>query len=76
MANPHELACRLLKLEQQLRAYEKLHAGELSELWKNLNECKQAVADIVSSDEPDRCDRAKNPEPPDHPTERTAAQHH
>jgi|GEM_PF-2766375 hypothetical protein len=47
-----DIACRLLKFEQQLRAYERLHAGELAELWQTLNECKQIVADIVSSDEP------------------------
>jgi len=46
-----DLACRLLKFEQQLKAYEKLHATELTELWQTLNDCKEAVATIVSSDE-------------------------
>ena len=47
----HDLACRLLKVEQQLKAYEKLHTGELAELWQALNECKAAVADVISSQE-------------------------
>lgn len=47
-----DLACHLLKIEQQLRAYEKLHAGELAEMWHTLNVCKQAIADIASADEP------------------------
>lgn len=47
-----DLACHLLKLEQQLKAYEKLHAGELAEMWHTLNVCKQAIANIASSNEP------------------------
>ncbi len=46
------LACHLLKLEQRLIAYEKLHANELAEMWHTLNVCKQAIADIASADEP------------------------
>ncbi len=46
------LACDLLKLEQRLKAYEKLHANELAEMWHTLNVCKQALADIASADEP------------------------
>jgi hypothetical protein len=46
------LACHLLKLEQRLKAYEKLHANELAEMWHTLNVCKQAIADIASADEP------------------------
>ncbi len=49
---PDDVACRLLKLEQQLRAYEALHAGELAELWQNLNECKRALTSIISCNEP------------------------
>ncbi|HET7010445.1 MAG TPA: hypothetical protein VFI11_06690 [Anaerolineales bacterium] len=41
---PVDLASRLLRFEQQLQAYQKLHADELAELWRSLNECKQAVA--------------------------------
>ncbi len=47
-----DLACHLLKLEQRLKAYEKLHANELAEMWHTLNVCKQAIADIASADEP------------------------
>jgi hypothetical protein len=46
-----DLACQLLKLEQQLVAYEKLHTTELAELWHTLNKCKQTIADSVSSDD-------------------------
>jgi hypothetical protein len=45
------IACQLLKFEQQLKAYEKLHTGELTELWQTLNDCKQALAAIVSASE-------------------------
>lgn len=48
-----DLACHLLKLEQQLKAYEKLHAGELAEMWHILDVCKQAIADIAAANEPD-----------------------
>lgn len=44
MEHPAELASRLLRFEQQLKAYQKLHEDELAELWRSLNECKQAVA--------------------------------
>ena len=43
MIQPANLAGRLLKLEQQLKAYQKLHEDELAELWRVLNECKQTV---------------------------------
>ena len=39
-----DLASRVLRFEQQLQAYQKLHADELAELWRTLNECKQAIA--------------------------------
>ena len=45
------IACQLLKLEQQLKAYEKLHADELTELWQTLNDCKQVLAAIDSASE-------------------------
>ncbi len=51
MTQPEELARRLLKVEQQLKAYQKLHAEEFEELWQTLNDCKQAIADGVSSPE-------------------------
>ena len=44
MLQPDDIASRLLRFEQQLQAYQKLHADELAELWRTLNECKQAVA--------------------------------
>ncbi len=52
MAHSDGLAGRILKLEQQLAAYERLHAGELAELWQALNECKRAIADDVLGREP------------------------
>ncbi len=48
MAQTGGLACQLLKLEQQLQSYERLHASEMAELWQILNECKRAVADVFS----------------------------
>lgn len=45
MAQPTDLAFQVLKLEQQLEAYQKLHAEELGELWRILNECKRTLAD-------------------------------
>jgi hypothetical protein len=47
-----DLACHLLKLELRLKAYERLHAGELAEMWHTLNVCKQAIAHIASANEP------------------------
>jgi S-methylmethionine-dependent homocysteine/selenocysteine methylase len=44
MVDPETLASRLLKLEQQLSAYEKLHADELTELRQALNEYRREVA--------------------------------
>jgi len=43
MTQLNELASRLLRLEQQLTAYQKLHADELAEMWRILNECKRAL---------------------------------
>ena len=43
MTQLNDLASRLLKFEQQLTAYQKLHDDELAELWRVLNECKHAV---------------------------------
>jgi hypothetical protein len=36
-----DLAARLLRFEQQLQAYQKLHGDELAELWRELNDCKR-----------------------------------
>ncbi len=44
MTQVADLASRLLRFEQQLQAYQKLHTDELAELWRTLNECKQAIA--------------------------------
>ena len=44
MSSPDNVANRLLKLELQLKAYQKLHEDELAELWKSLDECKQWIA--------------------------------
>jgi len=45
VSQPADIAAsRLLRFELQLQAYQKLHAEELAELWRTLNECKQAVA--------------------------------
>jgi len=43
MTQFNNLASRLLKFEQQLAAYQKLHADELAELWRVLDECKCAL---------------------------------
>ncbi len=58
MAHPDGLAGRVLKLEQQLAAYEKLHAGELAELWQALNECKRAIAADLLDHERNRAEQA------------------
>ncbi len=53
MIQPANLAGRLLRLEQQLKAYQKLHEDELAELWRVLNECKLTVAALEEyTDEP------------------------
>jgi len=44
-------ASRLLRFEQQLEAYQKLHANEFAELWRGLNECKRQIADTLSEQE-------------------------
>jgi hypothetical protein len=49
MGQPTDLAFQVLKLEQQLEAYQKLHAEELGELWRILNECKRTLADLAET---------------------------
>jgi hypothetical protein len=44
MGLPNDLASRLLRLELQLDAYQKLHSEELLELRQALNACKRAIA--------------------------------
>lgn len=56
MPDHADIACRLLRFEQQLKAYEKLHADELAELWRTLNECKQLIAALSQA--------AEAPQPP------------
>ncbi len=46
------LASRVLKVEQKIEAYQELHAGELAELWQELNECKRQIAVSVSDQAP------------------------
>lgn len=48
MTQLKDLACRLLRVEQQLIAYQKLHTDELAELWQTLDKCKQAIAATLS----------------------------
>jgi hypothetical protein len=38
-----DVAGQVLRFEQRLEAYQKLHAEELTELWQVLNECKRAI---------------------------------
>ena len=52
-----DLAYHVLRLEQQLKAYQKLHAEEFEELWRALNEFKKALADLAE-------DRAASPPAP------------
>lgn len=44
MNQPEVIATRLLKLEQQIIAYQKLHENEYSELWVALNTMKKDIA--------------------------------
>ena len=51
MTQFNNLASRLLKFEQQLAAYQKLHADELAERWRVLDECKCALVAALPSQE-------------------------
>jgi hypothetical protein len=42
-----DLAARLLRFEQQLQAYQKLHGDELAELWRALDECKRELTEAL-----------------------------
>jgi diadenosine tetraphosphate (Ap4A) HIT family hydrolase len=52
MHAPTDLATRLLRFEQQLQAYQKLHGDELAELWRALNECKRDLTATLEEDGP------------------------
>jgi len=45
-----DLAARLLRFEQQLQAYQKLHGDELAELWRELNDCKRDLTANMPAD--------------------------
>ena len=47
MTQLNDLAGRLLRFEQQLTAYQKLHTDELAELWQVLNTCKRALVTVL-----------------------------
>lgn len=44
MPSQTQLAFQLLKIELQLKAYQKLHHDELAQLWEGLDACKQTIA--------------------------------
>ena len=44
--NTTELINHLYRIEQRIIAYQQLHAEELAELWKALNECKEAIVTL------------------------------
>lgn len=54
MTQLNDLAHRLLRFEQQLTAYQKLHTDELAELWRVLNECKCALVTTLPPHLPDK----------------------
>jgi len=51
MTQLSDLAGHLLRVEQQLIAYQKLHTDELAELWRTLNECKCTLITLLPSQE-------------------------
>lgn len=46
-----ELAARLLRFEQQLQAYQKLHGDELAELWRALEACKRDLTAALPAEQ-------------------------
>lgn len=42
---PADLADKIIKIELSLKAYQKLHADELAELWKALDACKKSLVE-------------------------------
>ncbi len=49
---PSDLAYRVLRLEQQLDSYERLHAEELEQIRRALDELKQHVLALASPPPP------------------------
>ena len=56
MHAPTDLAARLLRFEQQLQAYQKLHGDELAELWRALNDCKRDLTATLADERPNGTD--------------------
>lgn len=54
MTQLNDMAGRLLKYEQQLTAYQKLHTDELAELRRILEECKRALVIVLTPPGSDR----------------------
>ncbi|OGO40849.1 MAG: hypothetical protein A2Z04_07485 [Chloroflexi bacterium RBG_16_57_9] len=52
MTNQSDLAYRVLHLEQQLDAYQKLHAQELEEIRRALNELKSQLLAMGTTPQP------------------------
>ena len=52
----NDIAGRLLQIEQQLMAYQKLHTDELAELWQTLNQCKREIATVMTELRIDACE--------------------
>jgi hypothetical protein len=46
--SPSDIAYRMLRLEQQLEAYERLHAEELAEMRRALAELKDQVLTLAA----------------------------
>ena len=55
-----DLAARLLRFEQQLQAYQKLHGDELAELWRALEECKRDLTAALPSEQSNGATYAKS----------------
>jgi len=53
MTQLNDLASRLLRIEQRLIAYQKLHAEELTELQQILDECKYTLVASLLPQESD-----------------------
>ncbi len=49
MPSPSDLALRVLRLEQQLESYQRLHSDELAEMRRVLDELSTEVLALVAS---------------------------
>ncbi len=49
MPSPSDLALRVLRLEQQLESYQRLHSDELAEMRRVLDELSREVLALVAS---------------------------